>query len=299
MTHTSFNQRMIQIGDVRLHTESLGDCSKPACLFIAGAMAPGRFWTDTFCKIFINHGFFVIRFDHRDVGESSAVWKKYPYDLNDLANDSMAILDAYGIQKAHVIGHSMGGHVCQKIAVNQPGRIFSMTIISSGPIGATIETDRPLTADEQEILNTTWKVFGSRKEESTLESQIQEFLTVWRYLNGNIPLDDAMARAYTRDLLTRTSHEIRAGNPHELLMRNMQINQHRGHLQKIHVPTLVIHGSHDPLALPREGIATAHAIPHAKLSMIPGMGHMFFNRALETQIANLVITHLNSNITGK
>jgi pimeloyl-ACP methyl ester carboxylesterase len=274
-----------------LHTESFGNSADPACILIAGAMAPGRFWSDAFCQTIANHGLFVVRYDHRDIGESSAVWQKKSYSLVDLANDAVAILDAYGINQAHIVGHSMGGHICQQMALDHPKRILSMTIISSGPIGATIETDRPLTAEEQKTLDKTWAVFLSKKDESALDKQIQGFLPVWRYLNGSIPLDEEMANAYTRDLLTRTTHSIRAGNPHELLMQNLEIDQKRGILQKIHVPTLVIHGYSDPLALPRDGLAIAHAIPNAKLLMIHGMGHMIFNRDLEKQIGQKLLEH--------
>jgi|GEM_PF-65393 len=291
----SFASCNIKIGDIRLHTESFGNSADPACLLIAGAMAPGRFWSDTFCYDLANHGLFVIRYDHRDIGDSSAVWQKKPYSLADLANDAVAILDEYGINQAHIVGHSMGGHICQQIAIDHPKRILSMAIISSGPIGPTIETDRPLTDEEQKTLDKTWAIFLSKKDESSLNKQIQGFMPVWRHLNGSIPLDEEMANAYTRDLLTRTTHSIREGNPHELLMQNLKIDQHRGILQKIDVPTLVIHGDSDPLALPRDGLAIAHAIPNAKLLMIQGMGHMIFNRDLEKKIAQNLLKYFQTN----
>jgi RimJ/RimL family protein N-acetyltransferase/pimeloyl-ACP methyl ester carboxylesterase len=280
----SFASANIKIGSIRLHTECFGNSADPACLLIAGAMAPARFWTDAFCREMAKKRFFVIRYDHRDIGESSAVWAKKPYVLADLANDAIGILDAYGIQRAYLAGHSMGGHICQRLAIDHPERILSMAIIASGPIGASTETDRPLTAEEQKILEKTWAIFLSRKEEDAIEG----YLSVWRYLNGNIPLNEEMARAYTHDLLKRSAHPIRAGNPHELVMRNLHIEKQRGILKKIHVPTLVIHGDQDHLALPRDGQAVAHAIPHAHLKIIPGMGHMMFNRELERQIAHLL-----------
>lgn len=282
--------KTVQVEGLTFHTENFGTPTGPACLLIAGAMAPGRLWSDRFCQKLVSKGFFVIRYDHRDIGESSGVdWQKNPYTLSDLAKDAVGILDAYKIKKAHFIGHSMGGYVSEWIAVKFPERILSLTAISAGPIGATNETDLPLTPEETKIHDKTWQVLLGRKDGATLEETIQNFLPVWQYLNGSFPLDREMATSYTRDLLTRTRHPIRMGGNHELLMRGLDLNKHRGILQTITTPILLIHGEEDTLSLPRNARAVAHAIPTNTLIMIPKMGHMLFHRELEEKIAELVL----------
>ena len=93
-----------------------------ACVLIAGAMAPGRFWTDTFCHALAKEACLVIRYDHRDSGLSSSVdWKTAPYNLTDLAADTIYLLDGYGIDTAYFVGHSMGGHICQQLTLIQRG----------------------------------------------------------------------------------------------------------------------------------------------------------------------------------
>lgn len=260
---------------IELYTESFGQPSKIACVLIAGAMAPGRFWTDEFCKTLSSKKYLVIRYDHRDIGLSSTVdWKTAPYTLADLAADAIAILDAYGCEAAYFIGHSMGGHICQQIALNYPNRMVGFAAISSGPIGSTPDTDRPISDSEKATLDKTWDIFLSRKDSNDFEEMVDGFLEIWKYLNTSIPFDEKMARAYTIDLLTRTKHVIQAGNNHELVMRGLyeSFPQQRNLIEKIKAPALIIHGGQDPLSLPRDGKALANAIPGSKLMMIPRMG---------------------------
>lgn len=276
--------------DLSLHTESFGNASDPACLLIAGAMATCRFWTDAFCQFLAGHGLFVIRYDHRDSGESSAV--EQPYQLIDLARDAIGILDGYGISRAHFVGHSMGGFIVQAIALEFPKRVLSMCVISAGPISASKETDAPLTPQEEEIHHKTWEVLLSRQDGPTKETKIQSFIPIWKYLNGRFSFDEQMALSYTKDLVERSHHRIRPGCPHERVMRELDIEKARDQLHKIHVPTLVIHGDQDSLCLPRGGKAIAAAIPHSHLKMILGMGHMLFNKELEIAVAKLVVDHI-------
>jgi pimeloyl-ACP methyl ester carboxylesterase len=287
--------KTVQIGDLYFHTEHFGDRNHPACLLMAGAMASARFWTDAFCELLVNHGFFVIRYDHRDIGESCSVdWQKFPYNISDLAQDAISILDAYGIKQAHFVGHSMGGYIAQTISLEFPKRAFSLCSISAGPIGATKETDQPLTDQEQALLSKTWEVMLSRKDGPSKESTIQSFLPVWRYLNGEFSLDEAMAEAYTRDLILRSHHLIKAGNNHELMMASLDLEKSRGILKRIDLPTLIIHGELDPLVLPRYGESVAHEITGSHLEIIPRMGHMIFHRGLEEKLANLLSIHMKN-----
>jgi pimeloyl-ACP methyl ester carboxylesterase len=286
----SFKVKNIKLNNIKLHTESFGDTSNTTCILISGAMAPARFWTDTFCKYLAAQNYFVIRYDNRDIGESSAVdWGKNPYGLSDLAKDAIGILDAYGIKKAYFTGHSMGGYICQRIALDYSNRVTGLAVISSGPIGATDETDIPPTPKEQAILDRTWEILLAPKSERSLEERIKGFLLVWRYLNGKSFFDEKMARDYTKDLLIRTHHKIQEGNNHELLMRNLSLQKYRDILKKIKISTIVIHGEKDSIVLPRYGKSISRAISKSQFVMIPGMGHMIFNKNLELKIVKLLV----------
>ncbi len=277
--------------NLKLHTEVFGNPSDLACILIAGKMSTARFWTNAFCQYLAEQGLFTIRYDHRDMGESSEIdWQSSPYSMADLTKDVTLIMDNHGIKKAHFVGFSMGGEICQWLGVNYSERIISLNIISAEPIETTEQVIIPLTAKEQEILNNTLNIFLSVEEGDTLEESIQNYLPLWRYLNAEMPLDEEMTKDFTIDLLKRTKNK-NAKN-HELVRQEF-LSQRKclNFLQKINCPTLVIHGDKDPVVLPKYGKSIADAILKSELVMIKGMGHAFFNRTLEATIANLVVDH--------
>jgi len=289
-----FSKKDILIKNLRLHTETFGSSSNPACLLIAGKMSTGRFWSDVFCQYLAKTGFFTIRYDHRDVGESSEInWQKAPYTMSDLANDAILILDSYGIKKAHFIGDSMGGWICQRIGVDYPQRVLSLSIISAGPIEITTEELMTLTKEEQEILDNMSKMFLTVKEGKNLEETVQNFLPIWRYSNADIPFDEEMAKDFTIDCLNRTKNKNTKN--HDLVMQEFLNHMKKlDVLEKITCSTLIIHGDKDPIVLLRHGKAVADAILNSKFVIIKGMGHVFFNRKLEKKIAKLVVEHMKA-----
>lgn len=287
-----FSKNDIFVNNLKLHSEAFGKPTNPACILIAGKMATARFWSDIFCKYLADQGFFIIRYDHRDVGESSEInWQENPYTMSDLAKDAILVMEGYGIKKAHFIGDSMGGWICQKIGVDYPEKVLSLVIISAGPIEVTKEWTIPLTKQESKILDNTSKVFNSRKDGKNLEETVQNFLPIWCYTNAEIPLDVEMAKDFTIDFLTRTKNKNVMN--HELMMQKFLSKMENSNtLQKIDKPVLVIHGDKDPVVLLRHGKSIADEISKSKFVIIKGMGHSFFNRALEEKIAKLIIKHL-------
>lgn len=289
---TTFSKKDILVDHLKIHTEAFGKLSSPACVLIAGKLSTARFWSDAFCQSLADQGFFVIRYDHRDVGESSEIdWQKAPYTLSDLAKDAIHVIDGYGIQKAHFVGNSLGGWICQRIGVDYSNRVLNLVIISAGPIEITKVGLMTLTAAEKEFLDQMTKMFLSVKNGKTIDETVQNLLPIWRYANAEIPFDEEMAKTYTIDFLTRTKNK-NAQN-HDLMMQEFlaQMKQSTT-LSKINHPTLVIHGDKDSIVLLRHGKAVADAIPNARFVVIPGMGHVFFNRGLEKRIVQLVADHL-------
>jgi pimeloyl-ACP methyl ester carboxylesterase len=182
---------------IELHTENFGNKNNPACILIAGKMSSARFWTDEFCRYLANQGYFVIRYDHRDVGESSEIdWQKDPYTMSALAKDAISILYGYGIKRAHFVGDSMGGWVCQRIGIDYSENVLSLVIISAGPIEITQEWLIPITGKERKILDNTLNVFNSRKDGKNLEETVQNFLPIWRHSNADISLDEEIAKKF-------------------------------------------------------------------------------------------------------
>lgn len=291
-------EKIVKVGEIELWTDSEGAPADPCCLLISGAGAHARFWSDSFCDSLVRRGFFVIRFDLRDTGKSSAVqFATHPYTLADLAKDAIKILDAYHVEKAHLVGHSMGGYIAQYAAAHYPNRVLSLVSISAGPIGATPLTEEPWTDEEKELMNKTWMIMVKNKPTSNFDESYSGYHAVWKYLNGDYYLDEEMARNYTKDLYDRSIHKPGVAMSHLSVMRGVATKMHerKEELKRIKAPTLVIHGEKDYLVPPRRGgEATAEGIPHAKYELISGMGHMFFNHDLEEKLVTLITDHFRS-----
>lgn len=273
----SIQHRVVQHGTVSLYTESFGDRHNAAVVLISGAGAPARFWTDHVCMTIAQAGYFVIRFDHRDQGLSSAVdFEKHPYTVLDIADDVIAILDAYHLKKAHIVGHSMGGLVAQLLAIHHPERVMSMTSMSVGTAGN-------IGAPPQEIMD----VLLENKPTQHFKESLPGFMKSWRILNGDYPLDEAMAIAYTKDMYERSHHPVGVAWNH--IKAQEGFGDLSDQLKTISVPSFFIHGQKDPLIPIAAGIATSKQVPQAHMQTIPGMGHMMFNTKLENTIITILL----------
>jgi pimeloyl-ACP methyl ester carboxylesterase len=282
--------KIVRSKDASLYTESFGNAKNPCCLLIAGASVHARFWSNDFCNHLADHNFFVIRYDHRDLGLSSAV--DYSYTLKELAQDACAILDSYSIKKAHMIGHSMGGFIGQWLALYHKDRVASLISISSRPIAKTSCNDQ-MPEHEQQLQAQTLKMMFDNPV--TMDG----FLNIWQYQHGTIPMDSEMALDYTRQIFNRSLHKPGAAvqNHQKVIMHMLQtLDQRAGMLKTISTPTLVIHGDQDNLLFcDTHGLATAQEIPGAQCIKVAGMGHMMFNKQLQEQIAHHCISFINEN----
>jgi pimeloyl-ACP methyl ester carboxylesterase len=289
------SHKIVKFNGVSLWTENFGDQSKPAILLISGAMASARFWTDAFCQQLADAGYFVIRYDHRDMGWSSAIdYAQHPYSLNDLAKDALAILDAYGIKKAHIVGHSMGGAVAQLMALDYPERVLSIT-----PISSAVLTNAHMTEQEQEMMQKTWQELAKNKSTQHYAESVDGFMRSYEFLHGSVAMDKELARNFIHDMYERSTPEhiawfakYSAGTEplHNHVKAQQNIPDRANDLKKVKVPVLVIHGQEDRLALVRVvQDYLVNMISHAKAHIILGMGHMIFNKELFATIANQII----------
>lgn len=265
---------------VEIHYEEQGDPAHPAMLLIMGFGAQLTLWPDELVEALASRGFRVIRYDNRDVGLSQKFTgrkppgparqvlmgklgfkPRVPYTLADLADDGVGLLDALGIDKAHIVGASMGGMIAQHVAARHPDRCLSLTSIFS-------TTGNPkLPSAKKEALDALTK-----RPESTEEAVLVEH---GKYLARTIgspayPTPDDRLHARTRASIRRSLYPE---GPTRHLAAILHDGDRRKMLRQIDLPTLVLHGEADPLVPVEGGRDTAATIRGARIRTIPGWGH--------------------------
>lgn len=289
-------ERVIDVAGRDIWTEMMGDPKSPVVLLISGAGAHAHFWSDSFCHQVVEKGFCVIRYDHRDCGLSSPSEKKYL--IQELVDDAIAVLDGYNVEKAHVVGHSMGGYIVQFMAISHPDRLLSVTIMSAGPAGNTPTIVKPYDQEEKEEMYATWRVMSQNRPTADFEESYPAFHRVWERLNGTLPIDEDLARNYTRELYTRSRYPVEAHKKHMHTMQKVAeaLKDNSDMFRKIKLPVLIIHGDSDYLVnVSRGGAALAEVLPQAEFEKISGMGHMFFNYDLENLLADKLTQFLQKH----
>jgi len=264
---------------IELCYEIFGADDAEPMLLIMGLGAQMVLWDDAFCEQLATRGFRVIRFDNRDIGQSTKLSGGQPlrlaellklrflgipvnstYKLIDMANDVVGLLDHLGIRSAHLVGASMGGMIAQEMALSYPDRVRSLTSVMS----STGNPRLPQPTREAAALLI-------RPPPTTLDAYIARFRQTWKILRaGSFPLDEAKDRAMAERIFSRGLNPPGAARQLRAILAS---GSRKERLKSLKVPTLVIHGTVDPLVRPAAGLETAAAIPGAKLLMIEGMGH--------------------------
>ena len=278
-------QHNITISDsIKLWVETDGNIENETCLLINGAGANSSFWSDNLCHTLVKKGFGVIKYDHRDFGYSDLLdFDKQPYDLMDLAKDAITILDSLNIDKAHIVGHSMGGFIAQLLAIHYPERVISFTSISSFTNSPNIPP-----APEK-----TWQIFMNNNPTGNFENDLKGFLHVWKYLNGTASFNEELAIEYTHNLYARQEIKGALGESH--VKAQVNLTDRSEQLKKVKLPALVMHGEEDYLVDKMGGIQTAECIEGANLVLIPQMGHIPFNKEILAIFEDEIIGFLLSN----
>jgi pimeloyl-ACP methyl ester carboxylesterase len=259
---------------IELAYDVFGDGGGMPLILVMGLGVPRFGWDEAFCAMLVEQGFRVVRFDNRDVGESTHLHdaprpdvaaafagdvSSASYRLEDMADDTAGLLDALRIDSAHVVGASMGGMIAQTLAIRRPERVRSVTSIMS--------TVAPAIGAPRRGVLPALLAPPARTLEATERSAVE----TWRLIGSpGFSFDEERVRA-----LARRTWE--AGYDPQGVARQLLAIQASGDrseaLAAVDVPTLVIHGEDDPLVQLPGGEATAHAIPGAQLDVIAGMGH--------------------------
>jgi len=271
---------MIEADGVRICAEAFGDAADPPLLLVMGMGASMLWWDDGFCAALAAGGRFVVRYDHRDTGRSTAYPPGRPqYGGGDLVADAARVLDGYGIARAHVVGVSMGGALAQVFALEFPDRVASLVLMCTSPAGAA--PDLPPVADVYSAFMASAEVDWSDRA-SIVASHVGET----RVLNGDRPFDEARVRALAIRDVERATDPASVQN--HALLDGGEPWRHR--LREIGVPTLVVHGSADPLFPLGHGRALANEIPGARLHVLDGAGHVL-HPADYGAVAQAILAH--------
>ncbi len=258
-------ERLIRAGGVQLCTEPFGDPADPPVLLIMGIGASMLWWEEEFCRSLADGGRFVIRYDHRDTGRSTTYEPGRPgYDGADLAADAVGVLDAYGLGSAHLVGASAGAGMAQDSALDFADRVLSLVLISTSP---AVPVARDLPRPTEGFLRFVRKV---EVDWSDRESVIDYLVGYSRLLaGGRRPFDEGACRDFVRRDVERADNMASLQN-HDLMAQG---DEPHPPLSSITAPTLVIHGTADPIFPLEHGRALAEEIPGARLLPIEGAGH--------------------------
>ena len=275
-------ERMIDVSGVELCTEPFGDSADRPILLVQGVGASMLWWDEGFCRFLSASGRLVIRYDHRDTGRSITYKPGHPgYTGADLVADAAGVLDAYRIPAAHVVGVSAGGAFAQLLALEFPERVRSLVLISTSP-ATPGDRDLPAPTDAFRQFVSTANV-----DRSDRESVVEYLVGYCRVLAGHVrPFDEARLRDLVRRDVERARNFAAARN-HDLLAEGTSSHER---LSSITAPTLVIHGTADPMFPVEHGVTLAHEIPGARLLRLESAGHGVDPADRET-VAAAIIQH--------
>jgi pimeloyl-ACP methyl ester carboxylesterase len=269
------SESFCRVGDIDLCYETFGDPADPALLLIMGLGTQMLGWDTEFCEQLAGRGFFVIRYDNRDIGHST-ILDDFPaptlaqivrrdkraaaYTLADLAADAVGLLDHLGIERAHLVGASMGGMIAQMIAARRPERVLSLVSIMSNTGSRWSGQPAP----------STYRLF-LRPIARERDQYVKQAAELFEHIGSRG--FDTDADAFREMLGAMHDRGHNPGSASRQLAAILTSGDRTAELRHITAPTLVIHGTADKLIRPSGGRATKRAIPGARLLTIEGMGH--------------------------
>jgi pimeloyl-ACP methyl ester carboxylesterase len=287
------NDRVVRTNGVDLCVETFGAPTDPAIVLIMGSSASMDWWEDEFCERLAAGSRFVIRYDQRDTGRSVSYEPGAPpYTVRDLAADAVGLLDALGVARAHVVGMSMGGAIAQLLALDHADRLASLTLISTAPAGPGPD-DPDLPAMSEAARERFAQV--AEPDWSDRPAVMDYLVHLARVSAGSSrPFDEAGMRALWERVLDRTAN-IEASMKNHAALEGGERSRER--LRDVDAPTLVVHGTEDPVLPYGNGVALAREIPGAELLALEQTGHEV-PRAVWGVLVPAILEHTSSGRDG-
>src|SRR3954447_20585071 len=273
---------MIEANGVELCTEPFGDPGDPPVLLVMGVGASMLWWEDDFCGLLAEGGRFVIRYDHRDTGRSVTYEPgRPPYTGSDLVADAVGVLDACELVAAHVVGVSAGGAFAQLLVLGCHERVLSLVLISTSPA----------TRGERSLPSATERFggfFASAEVDWSDRGSVIEYLVAYEQMlaGGVRPFDEVAWREFVGREVER-ARDIAASQNHTMIADGDVPSEP---ISSVAVPTLVMHGTADPMFPLEHGQALAEEIPGARLLTLEGAGHGV-DRADGKAVARAILEH--------
>ncbi len=278
-------QRIMEVNGVDLCVDAAGDPADPTILLISGMGGSMDWWEDEFCQRLVAGGRYVIRYDHRDTGQSVSYPAGAPgYTGADLAADVTGVLDALGRRSAHLAGISMGGALAQLVALTHPERVDSLILFSTTPVIPGGSELPPMS----EALQAYFAAEVPSPDWAERAAVIDHLTGYERQLEAPEYFDEAHVRELAARIVDR-SHDMAASMTNHALAGGDE--PPRGRLDQITAPTLVIHGTADPMFPFGHGQALAHEIPGADLLPLEGVGHQLPPRTWWTPVIAAMLQH--------
>lgn len=271
---------------IEIWYEDFGNPADPAVLMIMGAWAQATLWPMEIIGPIVSEGYHVVRFDNRDVGLSTWItdYESNPYTLGDMADDTIGLMDALNIERAHFIGVSMGGMIAQLIAIKYPQRTLSLTSWMS--TYSFDDPDVPGMTEDVQTLAMKMMTSPAQTREEIIESNILLYKTL---AGSRFPFDEKAVRAMVEASFER-GHNPKNNHSPATMTSGSRLDQ----LRNLSVPTLVIHGDEDPIVNYIHGIVCAKVIPRGKLHIQKGVGHEIPLGILPETIP-IILRHLSSS----
>lgn len=264
---------MAHVNGIDIAYDTFGRRGDPPIMLVMGLGTQRIAWPDALCQQLAGSGRFVVRFDNRDVGESTHLadlgtptaldflLRRSPYPIDAMADDVVGLVDALGLGDVHVVGASMGGFIAQMVAIRQPGRVRTLTLVMTSTGSWRVGRAHPV---------VIWRLLR-RRAASTRDHAMDEAVRTFRLIGSRgFPFDEAWTR-HVAGLSYDRSYDP-AGHRRQLAAIVAQPDR-TAQLRRLAVPTLVIHGLADRLVNPTGGLALARAIPRSRFVGFSGMGH--------------------------
>jgi pimeloyl-ACP methyl ester carboxylesterase len=278
----------VSANGVHLCVQTFGEAADPAILLIGGAECSMDWWEDELCELLAGGPRFVIRYDLRDTGQSITYLPGAPqYDGTDLTADAVGVLDALGVERAHIVGMSSGGGIGQELALVHADRVATLTLLSTSPVGPR-PAARPDLPPMSKELAARFAEPRPEPDWSDREAVIDYIVEGLRPFSGALPFDDDRKRALVERVVDRTINIESSMKNHWLLENGEPVQRP---VSEITAPTMVLHGTEDPMFRYEHGEALAREIPGARLVPLEGAGHELPPRPLWNVVVGAILDH--------